>query len=132
EHADTASRLAGKDGIRYARRLFALSLPTIGLAHFIYLPQTVELVPSWLPFPAGWAWLTGAANILACLAILSGYQARLAATLEALMLSIITLLVWGPALVTRADRMSFTAFFISAAIALAAWIVAGTYRPETA
>lgn len=128
EHAKAASRLTGERGIRYARLLFALSLPTIGLSHFIYLPQTVELVPSWLPFPAGWAWLTGAANIAVCLSMLSGYQARLAARLEALMLSIITLLVWGPALVIQADRLSFTAFVISAAIALAAWIVAGTYR----
>jgi uncharacterized membrane protein len=125
------SGLVGDRGIRYARWLFALSLPTIGLSHFIYLPQTLELVPAWLPFPTGWAYLTGAGNIAACLGILFGVWPRLAATLEAAMLSIITLLVWGPGLFTHAnDRMQWTAFVISAAIASAAWVVAGSYRRE--
>lgn len=125
------SSLVGDRGIRHARWLFALSLPTIGLSHFIYLPQTLELVPAWLPFPTGWAYLTGAGNIAACLGILFGVWPRLAATLEATMLSIITLLVWGPGLFTHAgDRMQWTAFVISAAIAGAAWVVAGSYRRE--
>jgi uncharacterized membrane protein len=123
------SGLVGTRGTRHARWLFALSLPTIGLSHFIYLPQTLELVPAWLPFPTGWAYLTGAGNIAACLGILFGVWPRLAAILEAAMLSIITLLVWGPGLFTHAgDRMQWTAFVISAAIAGAAWVVAGSYR----
>jgi uncharacterized membrane protein len=135
-HADKGGNhrltgLVGTRGIRHARWLFALSLPTIGLSHFIYLPQTLELVPAWLPFPIGWAYLTGAGNIAACLGILFGVWPRLAATLEAAMLSIITVLVWGPGLVTHAgDRMQWTAFVISAAIAGAAWVVAGSYRRE--
>jgi uncharacterized membrane protein len=125
------SALVGDRGIRHARWLFALSLPTIGLSHFIYLPQTIELVPAWLPFPTGWAYLTGAGNIAACLGILLGVWPRLAATLEAAMLSVITLLVWGPGLFTHStDRMQWTAFVISAAIAGAAWVVAGSYRRE--
>jgi uncharacterized membrane protein len=131
QEARRFSGLAGPRGIRYARWLFALSLPTIGLSHFIYLPQTVELVPAWLPFPTGWAYLTGAGNIAACLGILFGVWPRLAATLEAAMLSVITLLVWGPGLFTHAnDRMQWTAFVISAAIAGAAWVVAGSYGRE--
>lgn len=118
-------------GLRYARWLFALSLPTIGLSHFIYLPQTLALVPAWLPFPTGWAYLTGAGNLAACLGILFGVWPRLAALLEASMLSIITLLVWGPGLfVHSTDRMQWTAFVISAAIAAAAWVVAGSYRRD--
>lgn len=125
------SALVGTRGIGYARWLFALSLPTIGLSHFIYLPQTLALVPAWLPFPVGWAYLTGAGNIAACLGILFGVWPRLAATLEAAMLSIITLLVWGPGLFTHAnDRMQWTAFVISAAMAGSAWVVAGSYRRE--
>lgn len=125
------SGLVGTRGIRLARWLFALSLPTIGLSHFIYLPQTLALVPAWLPLPTGWAYLTGAGNIAACLGILFGVWPRLAAILEATMLSIITLLVWGPGLFTHAgDRMQWTAFVISAAIAGAAWVVAGSYRRE--
>ena len=64
---------SGGQGLRYARWLFALSLPTIGLSHFIYLPQTLELVPGWLPFPTAWAYLTGAGNIAACLASCLAY-----------------------------------------------------------
>lgn len=121
--------LAGAKGIRNARLLFAVSLPMIGLSHFFYSPQTVELVPSWLPLPLDWAYLTGAGSIAACIAVLLGIFPRLAATLEAAMLAVITLLVWGPKLFTMpVDRLALTAFVISAAIACGAWVVAESYR----
>src|SRR5579871_3094995 len=51
---------AGERGVRAARMLFAASLPPIGLSHFVYLQATMNLVPTWLPYRAGWARLTGA------------------------------------------------------------------------
>ncbi|MFC5488739.1 hypothetical protein [Dokdonella soli] len=119
----------GASGVRYARLLFALSLPMIGLSHFIYSAQTAAFVPVWLPYKLGWAYLTGAGSIAACVAILFGVVPRLAATLEAAMLTIITLLVWGLGLFAKpGDRTQWTAFFISMAIAAGAWVVAASYQ----
>ena len=119
----------GASGIRIARILFALSLPMIGLSHFFYSPQTVALVPAWLPDRLAWAYLTGGGNIVAGIAVFFAIFPRLAATTEAAMLGIITLLVWGPGLVTKpTDRLQVTAFLISSVIACGAWIVADSYR----
>lgn len=124
--------LCGQRGTRAARVLFAVSLPMIGLSHFFYSEQTVALVPAWLPYPLGWAYLTGACSILACVAVLSGVLPRLASLLEAVMLWIITLLVWAPAILSHpSDRTAWTAFTISAAIACGAWVVADSYRASS-
>ena len=121
--------IKGKTGIRCARVVFALSLPMIGLSHFFYSEQTVAFVPAWLPFRLAWVYLTGAASIAASIAIVLGMVPRLAATLEAAMLSIITLLVWGPGVIaTPTDRTQWTALIISLTIAGGAWLVAGSYR----
>lgn len=119
---------ADANGIRYARLLFALSLPMIGLSHFFYSEQTAAFVPAWLPWKLGWAYLTGTGSLVACVAILLGVIPRLAATLEAAMLTVITLLVWGPGLFAMPpDRTQWTGFFISLAIAAGAWVVADSY-----
>jgi len=129
DDADKPAFLAGAKGIRNARLLFAISLPMIGLSHFFYSPQTVEFVPGWLPSPLSWAYITGAGSIAACFGVLFGVFPRLAATLEAAMLAVITLLVWGPKLFAMpVDRTALTAFVISAAIACGAWVVAESYR----
>lgn len=129
ERRDALRHVTGQRGVRAARVLFALSLPMIGLSHFFYTRQTVELVPSWLPYPSAWAYLTGAGSIATYLAVLFGVLPRLATRLEALMLWIITLLVWAPAVVsTGGDRLPVTALTISAAIACGAWVVADSYR----
>jgi uncharacterized membrane protein len=121
--------VSGKSGVRGASVVFALALPMIGLSHFFYSEQTLALVPAWLPFRLAWVYLTGAGSIVAAFAILFGILPRLAAMLEAIMLSIITLLVWGPGVIaTPTDRTQWTALIISFAIAGGAWLVASCYR----
>lgn len=121
--------LSGARGITVARLLFALALPMIGLSHFVYNAATAGYVPTWLPWHPGWAYLTGAGSLAACLGLLFGVYPRLAAVLEAAMLSVITLLVWLPGLVSQpADRLMETAFLISTTIAAGAWVVADSYR----
>lgn len=116
---------AGDSGVRMARILFALWLLPIGLSHFVYLKETVNLVPAWLPFRTGWAWLTGAGHIACGLAVLFSIIPRVAATAEAAMIGVFTLLVWGPAILTSPQpRFAWTAFFISWVIAAAAAVVA--------
>lgn len=118
----------GCRGVRWARLLFALSLPTIGLSHFVYSKETASFIPMWLPWHLGWAYLTGAGSIAASLGVLFAVWPRLAATLEAVMLSVITLLVWLPGLFATPGNDSWTPFLMSTAIACGAWAVADSYR----
>jgi uncharacterized membrane protein len=112
---------------RPARLLFGAALLPVGLSHFVYLKGTAAMVPGWLPFHAGFAYLTGAAHIAAGLAILCAVLPRLAACLEAVMISLFTLLVWVPGIAAApATRLPWTACLISAALAGAAWATAGS------
>src|SRR6267154_4779228 len=122
---------AGENGIRLARILFAVSLIPIGLSHLVYVKQTVELVPGWLPYRVGWAYLTGTGQIACGLGVLFSVFPRVAAIAEAAMISLFTLLVWGPAMVAAPKTLlPWTAFFISWAIASAAWVVAQNIVPK--
>ena len=115
----------GENGVRLARILFAVSFIPIGLSHLVYVKETVELVPAWLPYRVGWAYLTGAGQIACGLGVLFSIVPRVAATAEAGMISLFTILVWGPAILAAPKtRLPWTAFFISWAIASAAWVVA--------
>jgi uncharacterized membrane protein len=119
----------GGSGIRMARILLIAALPMFGVAHFVYDDLTASLVPTWLHFPLGWTYLTGAASLAAAAGMLSGIYPRLAVNLEAAMLWIFTLFVWGPKIVaTSNDQGIWTEFLISAAIAAGVWLVADTYR----
>ena len=128
-HSSRSTWLLGRAGVRNARVLFAVALPMIGLSHFVYADETVKFIPSYFPFPYAWAYLTGAASLATCVAVLSGVCARLAATLEAAMLVVITVLVWTPWLTPApVGRLQVTAFLMSSIIAAGAWIVADSYR----
>ena len=122
------SRLAfatGDRGIRIAKYLFAVWLIPIGLSHFLYVKETVNLIPSWIPFHTFFAYLTGAGHIAAGLAVLFSVFPRAAAAAEAAMLAIITLLIWLPAILAAPHtRLPWTAFFISWTITAAIWVVA--------
>jgi uncharacterized membrane protein len=111
--------------------LFALALLPIGLSHMVYADITAQMTPAYFPFRLGIAWLTGAAHIAAGIAILFGVLPRLAAMLEAVMMSGFTLLIWLPGLAAHpADRFHWTAFFASAALSGAAWTMAGALNGE--
>jgi uncharacterized membrane protein len=121
----------GENGIRIAQILFAVSLIPIGLSHLMYVKATADFVPAWLPFRIGWAYLTGAGQIACGLRVLFSIFPRVAATAEAGMISLFTLLVGGPAIVAAPRaRLPWTAFFISWAIAAAAWVVAQNIPPK--
>lgn len=119
--------LGGERGMYLARLLCALSLPMIGLSHFVYAKETAGFVPDWIPGPYFWAYLTGAASFCASLGMLSGVLPRLAILAEAAMLSAITLLVWLPGLAAPSNE-TWTPFLMSTAIACGAWAVADGYR----
>ena len=122
---------AGENGIRLARMFFAASLIPIGLSHLVYVKETADLVPAWLPYRVAWARLTDAGQIACGLGVLFSIFPRVAATAEAVMISLFTLLVWGPAILAApTTRLPWTAFFISWAIASAAGAVAQNIAPK--
>jgi len=119
--------------VRLGQILFALALPAIGLSHFVYLGETAPLIPSWLPLHVPLAWFTGAAHIAAGLAILFLVLPGLAATLEAVMVSLFTLLVWVPMVFAAPGTAgNWSELGVSAAISGAAWAVAESFRTAIA
>ena len=117
--------LAGERGARAARILFGISAIPVGLSHLFYTQATAELVPAWLPFRTGWAYLTGVGQIAAGLGVLFSVLPWLAAAAEAGMITCFTLLVWLPRVVRAPhERLNWTAFFISWIIGAAGWVVA--------
>ena len=111
-----------------ARIVFGLALIPIGLSHFFYLKDAVEFIPAWMPFRVPLTYFTGAAHIVAGVAIAFGVVPRLAASLEAVMESLVTLIVWVSAVVAHpTHRDPWVNLFISTALSAAAWAVAGSY-----
>lgn len=120
---------SGRNGVRNARLMFVLALPAIGLSHFFYPAETAGFVPAWLPWRAGWGYLTGAGDLAAAAGILLAVWPRLAATMAAAMLWVITALVWVPPLTTQLhDTDAWSAFLMSSIIAAGASVVADSYR----
>lgn len=122
--------LTGERGIRAAMLLYGLALSPCGLAHLVYSRATAELVPAWLPWHLGWAYLTGVAFLLAAAAILLRTPyARLATNLSAAMMGAFTLLIWLPAVVAAPrDRFFWTGLCISSALTVSGWAVAEATR----
>jgi len=127
------ARLAGgrERQIRVARYLFGAALIPIGLSHFVYLRATMGFIPAWVPYHEYVAYFTGAAHIAAGVGVLLSVVPKLAATMEAIMLTLFSLLVWIPMLMADpGKRAIWTSMLISFAVSAGAWEVAmGTEVP---
>jgi uncharacterized membrane protein len=109
-----------------ARYLFALGVTPVGLSHLVYAHGATAFVPRWLPFRLQLVVFTGVAHIAAGLAVLFNVVPRLAAYLEAAMITSFTLLTWIPDVPGGTPVFHWTAFFISFAIGNAALLVAAS------
>jgi uncharacterized membrane protein len=116
-------------GMRIARFLFAVSCLELGLSYFVYAEGTASMVPAWLPDRLGFAYLTGAGHFAAGVAILFAIFPRLAATMEAIMISLFVLLVHLPGVASEpASRLKWTMLFVATALAGSAWAIARSLR----
>ena len=112
--------------IRSCQQVFGVCVLLFGGAHFVYLNLTTPLVPAWLPpSRAFWAYATGAAQIVAAVAILTRVHERLAATLLTVMYAAFTPLVHLPMLVAApTNHFVWSENALNLALTGAAWVVA--------
>jgi uncharacterized membrane protein YphA (DoxX/SURF4 family) len=139
---DSFSHITGTKGVRIAQIIFGLAVLPVGLGHIFYVAATTSLVPSWMPFRTGLAYLTGVGQIACGLAILLSILPRAAALIETGMLALFAFLVWGPdswiaatpklAGTPPGARFALTAFFITWVIGASALLIANNSASNTA
>ena len=127
--------IAGERAMRVAQVLFGLTCVFYGLSHFVYADYTAVMVPTWLPNRLGLAYFTGLGHLAAGIGIIVGILPRLAAALEAIMMSLFGLLVWVPSLFARPPptwatppQNQWSEIVVTLLLAASAWIVATSLR----
>jgi uncharacterized membrane protein YphA (DoxX/SURF4 family) len=112
--------------LRLVRPLFGLCLLVFGTSEFVYAAFTAALVPAWLPpSQAFWVSVTGAAQLAAGLAVLSGVKARLAAMLLTAMYLLFGLIVHLPRVIAGASEAgTWAEHGVNLVLAGAAWTLA--------
>jgi uncharacterized membrane protein YphA (DoxX/SURF4 family) len=131
ESRGSVTSIAGEGAMRTAQVLFGLTCVFYGWSHFAYANYTAGMVPAWLPDHIALAYFTGLSHIAAGLAIIVGILPRLAATLEAIMMSLFGLLVWVPSFFAQPrpgwatpPEHQWSELVVNMVLAAAAWIVA--------
>jgi len=141
EESTVFRHITGTKGIRIAQILFGVAVIPVGLGHIFYTPITASLVPSWMPFRTGLAYLTGFGQIACGLAVLFSIFPRAAALIETGMLALFAFLVWGPdtwiagtpklAGTPAGARFPLTAFLITWVIGASALLIANSSASKT-
>jgi uncharacterized membrane protein len=125
----SAIRLLAERGRPIAIRLIGISCLILGISHFVYTGITADMVPGWLPNHVFIARLTGVAHFAAGLGMLFMITPRLAATLEAAMISSFALLIQMPGVFSDPSASSqWMKLFAATAIAGSVWTVAHSLR----
>ncbi|HYC97462.1 DoxX family protein [Brevundimonas sp.] len=117
----------GRDDLKLAARMaVGLMLIVFGAVHWMYVDAIAGLIPDWMPGRALWPWITGAANIAAGLALVSGVLARTASALVGAMFASWIVLVHLPRLLAApGDRSEWVAGALAFALTGVAWTVHG-------
>lgn len=128
----------GSRNERVAQVLFGLTCIFYGASHFAFADYTAVMVPSWLPGRLPLAYLTGLFHALAGIGMVVGVLPRLAATLEALMMSLFGLLVWLPTFFMHPPptwatppKNQWSELAVNGVLAGAAWLVASSLRSQS-
>lgn len=142
DRSSPVNTISGSGGVRLAQVIFGLAIIPVGLGHFFYAEITATLVPAWVPFRIGFAYLTGAAQIACGLGILFSVFPRRAALIETGMLALFAFLVWGPdswfaatpklAGTPAGPRFALTAFLVTWIVGASALLMATTAQSGAA
>lgn len=123
--------IASEGAVQTAQVLFGLTCVFYGWSHFVYPDYTASMVPGWLPGHLALAYFTGLGHVAAGIAIVFGIIPRLAAVLEAIMMSLFALLVWIPSFFAQPrprwatpPEHQWSELTVNLVLAAAAWIVA--------
>ena len=82
--------------ILFAPIFYAAPLAAFGTEHFTLTKVIASIIPKWIPWHYFWAYLVGACFIAAALSLVTGIQARLAASLVALTMFLFVALMYFP------------------------------------
>lgn len=93
-----------------AKIIFLLPVILIGLGHFSSTDDMARMVPSWLPGPTIWVYITGVCLLLAALAIILNRKAKLASLLLAILLTAFAVFIHLPGFLD--GEMAASASFI--------------------
>ena len=116
---------SGRAGLA-ARIVFGLCTIGHGVMHFVFFKFTADFIPAWIPAHEFFAAATGAAQIAAGLAILSGVLGRLAATLTGAMYASWFPIVHIPRVMAHPEStQEWNSLAIVAALSASALLVAG-------
>jgi uncharacterized membrane protein YphA (DoxX/SURF4 family) len=105
---------------------FAAPLAAFGTEHFTLTQVIQSIIPKWIPWHHFWVYFVGACFIAAALSLVTGIQARLAASLLALTFFLFVALMYIPATLRHPDNRIFPTIalretsFSGGALALAA------------
>jgi uncharacterized membrane protein YphA (DoxX/SURF4 family) len=83
---------------------YAAPLAAFGTEHFTLTTIIASLIPKWIPWHYFWAYLLGACFIAAALSLVTGIQARLAASLVAFTMFMFVALMYFPSWLRRLDN----------------------------
>ncbi|HEV2425191.1 MAG TPA: hypothetical protein VGZ29_10230 [Terriglobia bacterium] len=75
---------------------YAAPVAAFGTEHFTLTKGIASIIPAWIPWHHFWVYLVGACFIAAALSLVTGIQARLAASLLALTFSLFVALMHAP------------------------------------
>ncbi len=123
--------LSGDRGVGLARVIFALAAFLMSLGNLAYLRANADFPPAWIPHWMGWGYLVGLGFIATGLAVLCRALARLATSMTAWMMTLLTLGCWVSFVVEApGERLNWTGLMVSSALAGAGWLLAETYRND--
>jgi uncharacterized membrane protein len=122
---------------RIGRLVFGLCCLVYGASHFVYADFTAAMIPHWLPQRPALAYLTGVGHALAGLALVINQLPRLAALLEAMMMTLFVVLLHLPSLWASPApewaptfRGEVTPLFWATALAASAWLVYQSFAAD--
>ncbi len=115
------------------RCIFAVPFLAFGFSHVTNAPAMGGMVPLYIPGAIFWVYFSGAAMILAGLAIITGIQARAACFGLALMLAIFIVTIHLPGVANpETHMMSLVNVLKDTGLLGAALVVASTFPPKKA